>query len=68
MAVENPLRRRWFWGACTLSSAATLGLLALVLAPTGTALADSARFSLICTLAVVMAVGAMLALFSVKRG
>lgn len=67
MNTENVSHRRRFWGACALTGVATLGLMALPLLPDGAAFGDSARFSLVCALAVLMAAGATVAIFSLKH-
>ncbi len=67
MSTEDLSHRRRFWLACAFTCAATLGLVAIPLLPDGSPLGDSARFSLVCAMTVLMAVGATLAVFSLKR-
>ncbi len=67
MTWEKLSHRHGFWAACGLTTAASLALMALPLVPERTFLGDYAVLSLAGGLAVLMAVGATLAIFSLKR-
>jgi hypothetical protein len=67
MAEElRPRQRRCFFTGCALTGSAAMGLLAFPLLFEALRGHDVAIFSLACTLAVTMGVGAILALFSFR--
>lgn len=57
-------RRRWFLGGCTLAASSSLGLCAFPLLANALARHDLAVFSIMCGLAVLTGLGAMVAVFN----
>lgn len=67
MTWEKLSRRHWFWAGCTLTTAASLALMVFPLLPERSIVGDYGVLSLAGGLAVLMACGATLAVFSLKR-
>ncbi len=67
VSTDDLSTRRRFWSACALTCLATLGLVAITLLPDAPALGDAARFTLVCGMTILMAVGATFAVFSLRR-
>lgn len=67
MTVDKSGARRRFWSACALTGAGSLGLMLVPLLPERSVSGDSVVLSLVCALAVLTAVGAILAVFSLKQ-
>ena len=65
MAKSSPRRR--FLAACALTGAGSLGLSFIPFLPEHTIAGDALLFPLACTLAVLTAAGAILAVFSLKH-
>lgn len=68
MTTEQSSRQKWwFLAGCGLTCLASLGLVASVVAPQLTTLSDTAVFSMVCSAAVLMGVGATFAIFNLRR-
>lgn len=67
MAMDKSSPRRRFWSACILTGASSLGLMLIPLLPRRAVSSDALVLSLVCALAVLTAVGAIVAVFSLKQ-